>query len=200
MTSVLVRNRKVVKVINANKPLRSSDRANGGQRRRVASGVTNIYIGGTVTISNGVVTAITNPDTTTAVQKERELIKRRLRYFDSLPVANWGLNDARTNGTLQSRKSRGFWNWMENIARASKLDANLSNATILAKIKREADQDPFKWYRLFAQSYVSFRPTVFYPTPATNDGTIVADSSVPMTATWDSSAGSSSLVEYIYSD
>ena len=164
MTHVLVRNSKVVKTIARDRPLRSEEKANGGARRQVVDGVT-IYIGGTVTITDGKVSAITNPNPLTVAQQRRVQVKRWVGLAIGRPWFAW----AGLYGNAQALQ--GLY-WVGMIAKASSIDGNLTDNAKFAKLGAEMDHKPEEWLekRIFSQwrSVASSDMTQFYSTQ--NDG------------------------------
>ena len=150
MAHVLVRANKVVKTIRGVGDLTSAESANGGVRYEVNAGV-EIYIGGTVTVTGGKVSAITNPDALTTAQERRIRVKNWLQVMEAAPVSNWSLKDMSFNNNRLIRgnsttRAKNYWNWLEMVAAHSSKDANLTTAARWSKIESEMTWRPLKWY------------------------------------------------------
>ena len=194
MTHVLVRNGLVVKTIRGVGALTAAESANGGVRRELASGVTEVFIGGTASVNRaGVVTAISDPVSLSKIDLRRASVKARLRVFDHAPAANWALRDA-----AAGRRAENYWKWLEMIGAGSSVDANLRSDTIWADIQTELNFQPDKWYRDHAEagwtalSLATLTTGAWYRTNATTGAAEIV-ARVTMPSSW------SGLVPYIYS-
>ena len=196
MPSVLVRANKVVRPINPVRPLTTAESANGGTRYPVNAGI-EIHIGGTVTIADGQVTAITNPNALDAAMSFELAGKQRLIELERIPVANWGLADVPQTDSGQNRlmnlypKAQGYWWWLEMIGRALKSRTNRGSSARRASIQAELDQNPYDWYNDHATQFTFRNTNAFYVTP-NNAGANFSSITMDMSADW-----TGGLVKYL---
>ena len=175
MTHVLVRNNKVVKTITPLRDLTTAESANGGTRYEVNSGLT-VYIDGTVTITNGKVSAITDPNVISTADRRRTQVKQWLLRQEQAPISNWDIWDTENAAARadHTNRARNVWIWLEMIGKASAKDNNLTNSGRWAVIESEMEWTARKWYNDHVQAtWTAFRPQMlatFYQTQSNGGG------------------------------